>query len=225
MTTYSRTHPPTAVPTQGAIARTRVTRVTRARRGVSLTELLVALSLFGVISASAIGFLVSQSRGFRSTSSRSEQIQNGRFGRDVMRQELRSAGTNTTDPQPIIVFANDSTFAFNADLLTNRTDSSRFTGAIYTDPYASSAEASAFQLSDARVMPGSSPSFTYPIADYTTIAGTIGDAETIIYRFVKDTGSTNSADFMLLRSVNARPAEMIASGLRKVGSTDRKSVV
>ncbi len=188
----------------------------RARRGVTLGELMVTLAIFGVVGTSAVGFLLAQSKGFRATANRSEQIQNGRFGRDLMRQEMRTAGTNVTDFQPVVVYANDSVFAFNSDLTTNRADSAKFTGAIYTDLYASSAEASAMSLGDARAIPGSSPAFTYPLSDYTNIAGTTGDAETVIFRFVRDTGSTNELDYMLLRSVNAQPAEMIASGLRKV---------
>lgn len=188
----------------------------RERRGVTLVELLVTMSLFGVVAASAMGFLLSQSKGFRTTSKRSEQIQNGRFGRDLMRQEMRTAGTHTTDFQPVVVYASDSVFAFNSDLLTNRVDSAEFTGAIYADPYATSAEASAMSVGEAASIPGSSPAFTYPMADYTTIAGTTGEAETVMFRFVRDTGSTNSLDYMLLRQVNARPAEMIANGLRKV---------
>ena len=192
------------------------TSSTRLRRGVTLAEMMVTLSIFGVVAASAVGFLLSQSKGFRATANRSEQIQNGRFSRDLMRQEMRTAGTNVTDFQPVVVYANDSVFAFNSDLLTNRTDSSRFTGAIYTDPFATNAEASAMQLADKRAIPGSNPSFQYPLADYATIAGTVGDAETVIFRFVKDTGSTNSADYMVLRQVNAGSPEMIASGLRKI---------
>ncbi|MEP6836052.1 MAG: prepilin-type N-terminal cleavage/methylation domain-containing protein [Gemmatimonas sp.] len=188
----------------------------RARRGVTLVELLVTMSIFGVVGASAVGFLLAQSKGFRATSGRSEQIQNGRFGRDLMRQEIRTAGTNTTDFQPVIVYASDSVFAFNADLLTNRVDSTGFTGAIYTDTYATNAEASSFDVGSAQVIPGSS--FTYPLANYSSVAGTTGDAETIIYRFTRDTGSTNSLDFMLLRQVNAGNPELIASGLRKVGT-------
>ncbi|MEO7998112.1 MAG: prepilin-type N-terminal cleavage/methylation domain-containing protein [Gemmatimonadaceae bacterium] len=188
----------------------------RARRGVTLAELLVTLTIFGVVGTSAIGFLLAQTKGFRVISNRSEQIQNGRFGRDLLRQEIRTAGTNTTDYQPVVVYANDSVFAFNSDLTTNRVDSARFTGAIYTDPFATSAEVSSFDVGSARVIPGTS--FTYPLANYSSVAGTSGDAETIIFRFVRDTGSTNSADFMLLRQVNAGAAEMIASGLRKVGS-------
>ncbi|MEP6763734.1 MAG: prepilin-type N-terminal cleavage/methylation domain-containing protein [Gemmatimonadaceae bacterium] len=188
----------------------------RARRGVTLAEMMVSLAVFGVVATSAVGFLLAQSRGFRLTANRSEQIQNGRFGRDLMRQEMRTAGTNVTDFQPVVVFANDSTFAFNSDITTNRVDSAKFTGAIYTDVYASADEASAFPLGSAGTIPGSSPAFNYPLADYSNIAGTTGEAETVIFRFVKDTGSTNAADFMLLRQVNAQAPEMIASGLRKV---------
>lgn len=193
-----------------------VRHLVRARRGVTLAELLVTLAIFGVVGTSAIGFLLAQTKGYRVTSNRSEQIQNGRFGRDVLRQEIRTAGTNTTDYQPVVVYANDSVFAFNSDLTTNRVDSARFTGAIYTDLFASNAEVSSFDLGSARVIPGST--FTYPLANYSSVAGTAGEAETIIFRFVRDTGSTNSADFMLLRQVNAGAPEMIASGLRKVGS-------
>ena len=188
----------------------------RARRGVTLAEIMVAMAIFGVVATSAVGFLLAQTRGFRVTSNRSEQIQNGRFGRDLMRQEMRTAGTNVTDFQPVIVYASDSVFAFNSDLLTNRADSSRFTGAIYTDLYATDAEASAMSLADQRAIPGSSPAFQYPLANYSNIAGTAGDAETVIFRMVRDTGSTNPADYMLLRQVNAGVPEMIASGLRKI---------
>lgn len=195
---------------------TSMKQLVRARRGVSLAEMLVTLTVFGLVGTSAIGFLLSQTKGYRVTANRSDQIQNGRFGRDLMRQEIRTAGTNTTDYQPVVVYANDSVFAFNSDLLTNRVDSTRFTGAIYTDPFATNAEAASFDVGAQRAIPGTS--FSYPLANYTTVSGTWGEAETVIFRFVRDTGSTNSNDYMLLRSVNAGEPEMIASGLRRVGT-------
>lgn len=190
------------------------TSVVRARRGLTLTELLVTLAVFTVVMASAFGFLLSQTRGFRSMASRSDQIQSARFGRDILRQELRTAGTNVTEDQPMIVYASDSVFAFNADVLTNRVDSAMFTGAIYVDTYASDAEASAMSSGAAITLPGTS--FSYPLADYTRAAGTAGEAETVIFRFTRDTGSTDVNAKMLLRQVNGNAPEVVATGLRQV---------
>ncbi len=195
------------------------TRTTRARRGFTLAEVMVALVVFGLIMSAAFGFLLAQGKGFRAMSMRSAETQNGRFGRDIMRQELRTAGTNVTDNQPIVVLANDSVFAFNSDLTTNRADSAKFTGAVYVDIYASSAEVDAVRMANAFTIPGSSPSLQYPLADYTAIAGTSGEAELIIFRFTRDTTSSDAADYMLLRQVNDRAPEIIATGLRRAPST------
>ena len=188
------------------------------RRGFTLAEVMLALVIFSVVMAGAFSFLVSQSRGFRSMATRATQIQNGRFGRDIMRQEIRTAGTNVTDIQPTLVYASDSVFAFNSDLTSNRLDSAMFTGAVYVDTKAKNAEVGALTLGNAITIPGSAPAFTYPIADYSAVAGTTGDAETIIFRFTKDTTSSNPADVMLVRQVNGSRAEIIATGLRKSGS-------
>ncbi len=187
----------------------------RARRGFTLAELMVALVVFGVIMTSAFSFLLAQGKGFRSLATKAAQIQNGRFGRDIMRQELRTAGTNVTDVQPMLVYANDSVIAFNSDLTTNRTDSANFTGAVYVDINATSDEVNAMSLSNAITIPGSNPGFTYPLANYSNITGTTGEAETIIFRFVRDTSSSNSSDKMLLRQVNGGTPEIIATGLRQ----------
>ena len=178
---------------------------------------MVALVVFGLIMSAAFGFLLAQSKGFRAMADKSISVQNGRFGRDIMRQELRTAGTNVLDNQPIVVYANDSLFAFNSDLTTSNADSARFTGAVYVDPYATSAEVGAITVSNAITIPGSA--FTYPLTNYSSIAGTTGDAELVIFRFTRDTSSTNSADYMLLRQVNNVAPEIIATGLRKSSTT------
>ena len=187
----------------------------RARRGFTLAELMVSLVVFGIIMSAAFGFLLAQGKGFRTLATKSAQIQNGRFGRDIMRQEMRTAGTNVTDNQPIVVYANDSVFAFNSDLTTNRADSARFTGAVYVDVNATSLEVDAIAVGNAITVPGSSPGFTYPLADYTNAAGTTGEAELIVFRFTRDTTSTNALDKMLLRQVNNGTPEIIATGLRQ----------
>jgi len=194
-------------------------RIPQTRRGFTLAEVMIALVVFGVIMTAAFSFLLSQSRGFRSMATRSAQIQSGRFGRDIMRQELRTAGTNVTDVQPMVVYASDSVFAFNSDLTTNRLDSAQFTGAVYVDTYATNAEVGAIMLSDAVTIPGSAPGFTYPLADYSAIAGTNGEAETVIFRFTRDSTSSKTGAVMLVRQVNGGTGEIIATGLRKAGTT------
>lgn len=188
----------------------------RRRAGASLVELLVTMMIFGVVMTSAFSFLLVQTRSYRTMATRTDQVQNARFGHDILRQELRAAGTNVVDAQPLIVYASDSVVAFNADLLTNLPDSGLFTGAIYVDPFASDAEASALTTSAPIIVPNSS--FSYPLADYSSVAGTIGEAETIIFFFTPDTTTSESGDYLLMRQVNAQPAEIVASGLTRSGT-------
>jgi len=189
------------------------------RPGYSLAELLIAVALFGVVTTAAVTFRLKQSEGMRALALRSAQVQNARFGRDVLRQELRTVGTNITEAQPMVVLANDSTFAFNADLLTNRVDNTHFTGAVYVDPYAPGAEAQALLPGGAITIPGSQPGVTYPLAEYSQVPGTPGDAELIIFRFVRDTAVAAEPVFQLLRQVNAQPPQVVATGLRRAGTT------
>ncbi|MEN9817387.1 MAG: hypothetical protein RLZ32_1267, partial [Gemmatimonadota bacterium] len=76
------------------------------RPGYSLAELLLAVAMFGIITTAAVTFLLKQSSGLRTLALRSAQVQNARFGRDVLRQELRTVGTNITEAQPMVVLAN-----------------------------------------------------------------------------------------------------------------------
>jgi prepilin-type N-terminal cleavage/methylation domain-containing protein len=191
----------------------------RRRRGFTLAEVMIALVLFGVVSGAAVAFLLAQTRGYRAISAQQAEVQSGRYTRDLLRMELRTAGTNVTEVQPILVAANDSVIAFNTDLLTNDLDSSAFTGAVYVDTYASSADVGALPADSAITIPGTSPGVTYPLQDYTAVEGTVGPAELVIFRFVRDTTSTNASDVMITRQVNNRPPEIIATGLRRSGTT------
>ena len=62
------------------------------RRGFTLAELMVAMAIFGVIMTAAFSFLLAQGKSFRALAMKAAATQNGRFGRDIMRQELRTAG-------------------------------------------------------------------------------------------------------------------------------------
>lgn len=190
------------------------------RRGFTLIELLISLVLFGVVIGGAISFMVSQSKGLRLLSNRSTAVQNGRFGRDLLRQELRTAGTNVTEEQPIVVLANDSAFAFNADLTTNRRDSVALTGAVYVDPFASAAEVTALTLDNQVTVRGSNPALRYPLQSYSQSAALFinSDAEFITFWFAPDS-SDGSRTYALWRRVNGATPELVATGLTRNRNT------
>jgi prepilin-type N-terminal cleavage/methylation domain-containing protein len=188
----------------------------RPRRGMTLVEVLIAMTIFAVVFGGAISFVVAQTRGFRSLADRSNAVQSGRFGRDLLRTEFRAAGTNVTDVQPIIVLANDSAFAFNADLTTNNKDSVSLTGAVYVDPYAPATTVTALTLARAIAVPGASPALSYPRQDYSQVSGMFinSDAELLAYWFAPDT-SVGKDSYALWRKVNDTPAELVATGIKR----------
>jgi prepilin-type N-terminal cleavage/methylation domain-containing protein len=186
------------------------------RTGMTLIEMLISITIFGVVFAGAINFVVAQSKGFRLLADRNNAVQSGRFGRDLLRTELRTAGTNVGDVQPIIVLANDSAFAFNADLTTSNKDSVSLTGAVYVDPYAGTGATTAIRLSDAISIPGSRPAFTYPLQDYSQTSGIFinSDAELLSFWFAPDT-TAGPGSYALYRKVNSLAPEVIATGIQK----------
>ena len=185
------------------------------RRGFTLIEMLLAVTVFSIVISAAFGFLLAQSRSFQRMGERSNLMQNMRFGRDILRQELRATGTNVTDEQPMIVHASDSVFSFNADLTTNVEDSVALTGAVYVDPFAPDSIISAMRMSTAAVIPGSS--FSYPLADYSQnpLAFINSDAETITFWFATDTSTSSNGDFMLLRQVNRGSPEVLLRNVKR----------
>jgi type II secretory pathway pseudopilin PulG len=167
---------------------------------MTLIEMMVALVIFTLVLATALGALRSQTRGFDRGSDEMSVLQNMRFAADLMEQEIRAAGNNLAPSQPPVVYAGDSAFAFNGDLVS---DSIGDLFAVYVDPDASPAEVTGYFL-PAQAIPQSSPAFNYPVADYF---GNV--AETIIFYFESDTSTADGADFRLMRQVNAQPAEVV----------------
>ncbi|MCU0647231.1 MAG: prepilin-type N-terminal cleavage/methylation domain-containing protein [Gemmatimonadaceae bacterium] len=188
------------------------------RRGFTLIEMLLAVTIFSLVISAAFGFLLAQSRSFRRIGERSNLVQNMRFGRDILRQELRATGTNVTDEQPMIVFGSDSVFAFNADLTTNVEDSVALTGAVYVDPFAPDSQVSALRQSASISIPGAG--MTYPLADYSQnpLVFINSDAETVTFWFATDTSTSTSGDFMLVRQVNRSAPEVLLRNVKRRGS-------
>lgn len=189
---------------------------TDSRRGMTLAEIMISITIFGVVFGGAISFLVAQGKGLRVLATQSNAVQNGRFGRDLLRTELRTAGTGVTEEQPIIVLANDSAFSFNADLTTANKDSASLTGAVYVDTYAEPGMVTALRLDNAISVPASNPGITYPLQDYSQspLVFINSDAELLSYWFTPDTAANNGT-YALMRQTNDGSPEVVASGIRK----------
>ena len=171
------------------------------RQGMTLIEMMVALVIFALVLASALGALRSQTRGFDRGADEMSVLQNMRFAADLMEQEIRAAGNNLAPNQPPVVYAGVNSVAINADLISN-TPGDLF--AVYVDPDASAAEVTGFLLANQQNIPQSLPAFNYPVADYF---GNV--AETIIFYFEPDTSTADGADFRLMRQANDQPAEVV----------------
>lgn len=190
------------------------------RRGFSLLELMIALVLFSVVMGGALSFVALQSKGLRLISEKSDGVQNGRFGRDLLRQELRTAGTNVTDVQPVIVLANDSAFSFNADLTTGNRDSVALTGAVYVDEFATADQLAAITTDAQITVRGSNPALRYPLQNYSQSASIFvnSDAELISFWFAPDSTDPRRS-YALWRQVNGAQPELVSTGLTRNGTT------
>ncbi len=175
------------------------------RQGMTLIEMMVALVIFSIVLASALGALRSQTRGFDRGAEEMSLLQNMRFAADLMEQEVRAAGNNLAPSQPPVVYAGVNAVAFNADLISN-TPGDLF--AVYVDPDASAGEVTGFALGAAQNIPQSSPAFSYPVADYF---GNV--AETIIFFFEPDASTADGADYRLMRQVNDHTAEVVVRNI------------
>ena len=175
------------------------------RQGMTLIEMMVALVIFSIVLASALGALRSQTRGFDRGAEEMSLLQNMRFAADLMEQEVRAAGNNLAPSQPPVVYAGVDAVAFNADLISN-TPGDLF--AVYVDPDAAAAEVTGFLLANQQAIPQSSPAFNYPVADYFANV-----AETIIFFFEPDTSTTDGSDFRLMRQANDQAAEVVVRNI------------
>lgn len=175
------------------------------RRGFTLVELLIAMTVFVIVLAGAMQALSYQSRGFSRGADEMGILQNLRYGAEQLDQDLRMAGANAPNRQPSIVYAGPNSFSYNADITSNVVGD---ISAVYVDPDANPGEVSAFPVGSATTIPASSPAFTYPLADFTPSA-----AETVIYWFSPDAETARGDDFVLNRRVNTRADEVLVRGV------------
>jgi prepilin-type N-terminal cleavage/methylation domain-containing protein len=179
----------------------------RDRRGMTLIEMLIAITVFTIILGGALGFLSRQSKGLDKSSSDMGMLQNLSFAGALLQEEIRMAGANVPFKQPAVVYAGTNSFSFNADYASN-TDS-LYT--VYYNPGLPNGQVNALTAAQRFVLPGTSPSFSYPDSNYYAIGSTSinSPAETITWLFALDTSTTTAGDYFLLRQANNLAPEVV----------------
>lgn len=183
----------------------------RDRRGMTIVELMVAMTIFGVIVSVALSFMAQQNTAFQTSLERMSALRNARYALTTLGQDLETLGTNVPGSQPSLVYADDDVVLFSADYATN-TAGDPF--AVFYDP-----DAPATQVS-APASPFTVPTTGVTAADSAYQAGGVASpAEMISFFFVADTLTARGDDFVLMRQVNGTAAEVVARHLLRDGTT------
>ncbi|HEY0777882.1 MAG TPA: prepilin-type N-terminal cleavage/methylation domain-containing protein [Gemmatirosa sp.] len=185
----------------------RATQPSRARRGFTIVELLVAAVLTAVIIGAALPFIIGQPKVIAAAAVRGDAGQNARFALTTLDRELRMIGTGTLATQPMLVAADPYAITFNADLVTR--DSTDIWGVSY-DPSVDSTAAIALQppaVSLPRALG------TYPQVPFALADGSPAYAETVSYWVSPDSSSPRPNEYVLFRKVNRLAPVVVTTGI------------
>lgn len=182
----------------------------RARRGFSLIEMLVAMTITMAVFAITLPFVRAQTRSLGSTAGRLDADQVARFAMRAVEQDLRRAAGEYG--QPTLVAAGPMLLVFNANLrMADTLDvGSR------DDEVVGAALGAAWPLSRAAALP--TLATTYPSQDYVNADGDTTRTETVSYYLVADTAADISDTYALYRRYNDQTASEIVSGLYLPGT-------
>lgn len=178
-----------------------------ARGGMTLIEMIVALTIFSFIMAGALSMLRSESKRFQLGGERAAMYQNGRFAMNEMEKDLRTSGAGAPDIQPQLVYIADSVIVFNANYWTNTPGDVE---AVYYVSSAPDSAVAAMRTTGKITIPFTA--IQYPDTNYL-VGGLNSAAETIIFWFGRDSSTTRTDDFVLWRRINNLPPEVVSTNL------------
>ena len=179
------------------------------RRGLSLAELLVTVTMLALLFAVALPFFHAQSRAVERQAGRLEAQLNARFAASLIDRELRSAGVGVVDDQPMVVQAHALAVVFNGDLVGR---DSLFDGAVNFDPDAPAGAVGGMLRTATTRLP--IVGRQYPDCTYVRGAGGARtSAETIAFWLSRDSTSERTDEYVLFRRANATVPEVVARGL------------
>lgn len=178
---------------------------------MTLVELVVALTVFGVIISTAVAFMARQNTAFQASVLRLIALRNLRYAAATLSQDLEAMGTNVPEGQPSLFYADEDVIVFSADYATNVADDPF---AVFHDPDAPSGEVRA--PAGAFSIPNSAAAF--PDTLYEAVPGVPSPAEVLLFYFVPDTSTARTDDYLLVRRVNTGPPATVARNLLRSGS-------
>ena len=181
-----------------------------ARRGFTLIEIIISLTLLMIITGAAVQFLRKQTGLVTRETSRMDAMQNAQFAGSQVERDLREAGAGVADAQPMIVQLDSEALTFNANLVSIDTGDVR---AVYQFRDADTNGTRAMLKSERMALANSYPAVLYPDTTYTAATGVQSGAETISYFLRPDSTTTRTGDYLLFRRLNAQPAALIARGI------------
>lgn len=180
-----------------------------ARRGFSLAEMMIAVTLMVMVFAIAVPFFRAQTRAMARSAGTFDAQQNLDAAALRLDQELRATGnTGDTIAQPSLVQAQGDAITINADLVSR---TSLVNGAYYLDSSADAGVVEALTRLTPVTLPRSS--WTYPGDSASWVAGA---AETVSFWVEPDTGGAfagPAGTWRMMRRVNRAAATPVARGI------------
>jgi prepilin-type N-terminal cleavage/methylation domain-containing protein len=180
----------------------------RRRRGFTLIEMLIAVTMMLLIFAMVVPFLQTQMHTVGQSAGNLDALQNARYTQNAIDRELRVAGAGVVPQQSFIVQAAPMSVTFNAALVT--ADSSDPT-AVYYDPHVDTSTTHALPAAQAITLPTSAA--TYPSQDYVSSPGVLSTAETVSFYLLRDSTAPITNVYTLYRRVNAAAATVISNNI------------
>lgn len=181
------------------------------RRGYTLMEMLISVTLTMIAIGIAIPFFLTQNRALQNQSGRLDAQLNVNFALDAIDRDLRVAGVGITNRQPLLVQMASNAITFNADLTST---SLADYATVYYDPDAAANTVSMLWPANKVTLPNSS--WLYPDSAYYASAGVPSAAETISYYVEADPQA--SGLFRLMRRVNDATPRVLARGIKTIAS-------
>ncbi|MDQ2890358.1 MAG: prepilin-type N-terminal cleavage/methylation domain-containing protein [Gemmatimonadota bacterium] len=184
----------------------------RERRGFTLLEVMVSVTMLLLVFAMAFPVFRTQLRAMGSSAGRSDAQQNVRFAISTIDRQLRVAGAGVADAQPLIVQADPYAITFNADYASRDTaaEGGAF-GAVYFDPDLPVGSTMSMVPTTQVTLPISSVS--WPAIAYFRTNGPPSSAETISFWVAPDASAGSNGRYALFRRVNAMPIDTLARGI------------